>query len=191
VRIGVLASGAGTILQALVAKELPIAVVLVDRPCRAAAIAESAGIAVETVLRKDFGASFDRAAYTDDVLAALAPYEIDLIAMAGFGTILSAALPAAYPGRVLNTHPALLPAFKGWHPVRAALVAGVKVTGCTVHVATALVDDGPILAQVAVAVLPGDDEELLSERIKTVERELYPATLQRAIATLERGEELV
>jgi phosphoribosylglycinamide formyltransferase-1 len=190
VRIGVLASGAGTILQALLDDALPIAVVLVDRPCRAAQVAADAGIAVEMVLRGDYGPTFDRAAYTADVLAALAPFEVDLIAMAGFGTILSAAMPLAYPGRVLNTHPALLPAFKGWHAVRDALASGVKVTGCTVHVATATVDDGPILAQATVAVLPGDDEARLSERIKAVERQLYPATLRRAIATLDNGEEL-
>ena len=75
--------------------------------------------------------------------------------MAGWGTILGPAAFEAYPGRILNTHPALLPSFKGWHAVRDALAYGVKVTGCTVHVATEEVDDGPILAQEAVAVLPG------------------------------------
>jgi phosphoribosylglycinamide formyltransferase-1 len=103
--------------------------------------------------------------------------------MAGFGTVVPA-LPAAYPGRVLNTHPALLPAFKGWHAVRAALDAGVKVTGMTIHVATAEVDDGPILAQEAVPVLPGDTEESLHERIKQVERRLYPATIRGFLEAL-------
>jgi phosphoribosylglycinamide formyltransferase-1 len=91
-------------------------------------------------------------------------------------------LTDAYAGRVLNSHPALLPAFKGWHAVRDALAAGVKVTGTTVHVATADVDDGPILAQEAVPVLPADTEETLHERIKQVEWRLYPATIRRFVA---------
>ena len=84
-------------------------------------------------------------------------------------------------GRLLNTHPALLPAFKGWHAVRDALAYGVKVTGCTVHVAALDVDTGPILAQEAVPVLADDDESSLHERIKEVERRLYPQTLLRII----------
>jgi phosphoribosylglycinamide formyltransferase-1 len=84
---------------------------------------------------------------------------------------------------VLNTHPALLPSFKGAHAVRDALAAGVRVTGCTVHVATAEVDAGPILAQEAVPVLPGDDEATLHERIKVVERRLYPATIKELLGS--------
>ena len=103
--------------------------------------------------------------------------------MAGFGTILGADIFSVYPGRILNTHPALLPAFKGWHAVRDALAAGVKVTGCTVHIATEAVDEGPILAQEAVLVEPGDTEETLHERIKSVERRLYPETIRLFLAT--------
>ena len=187
VRIAVLASGTGTILRALIDDGLPIAVVLVDRPCRAADLAREAGIDAKEVIRQDFTASFDRDAYTEAVVAALAPYHVELIAMAGFGTILSKAAYEAYPGRILNTHPALLPAFKGWHAVRDALAAGVTVTGCTVHVATPEVDDGPILAQAQVEVLPGDDVDSLSERIKVLERRLYPATVRLALERLERG----
>ena len=117
------------------------------------------------------------------MVKALQDAEIDVVAMAGFGTIVPA-LPDAYPGRVLNSHPALLPAFKGWHAVRAALEAGVVETGTTIHVATADVDDGPILAQEAVPVLPGDTEETLHERIKQVERRLYPQTIRRFLASL-------
>jgi phosphoribosylglycinamide formyltransferase-1 len=91
----------------------------------------------------------------------------------------SASLFDAFPGRVLNTHPALLPSFKGWHAVRDALAFGVKVTGCTVHIATEAVDDGPILAQQAVTVEPDDSEASLHERIKAVERTLYPDTIRR------------
>jgi phosphoribosylglycinamide formyltransferase 1 len=153
-------------------------------------LATAADIAVEEVLRSDFGVSFDRDAYTEQVVSALEPYEVGLVAMAGFGTILGKAIHAAYPGRILNTHPALLPAFKGWHAVRDALAAGVTVTGCTVHVATPDVDEGPILAQESVPVVPADDVDTLAERIKVVERRLYPATLRWALQRLEAGEEL-
>jgi phosphoribosylglycinamide formyltransferase-1 len=106
--------------------------------------------------------------------------------MAGFGTILSQAIHDAYPGRILNTHPALLPAFKGWHAVEDALAAGVKVTGCTVHVATLEVDTGPIVAQEAVPVLADDTKETLHERIKAVERRLYPDTIRSFMEELQR-----
>jgi len=105
--------------------------------------------------------------------------------MAGFGTILAPDIFSVYPGRILNTHPALLPAFKGWHAVRDALAAGVKVTGCTVHVATEVVDVGPILAQEAVPVEPGDSEDSLHERIKVVERRLYPQTIRLFLQELQ------
>ena len=98
--------------------------------------------------------------------------------MAGFGTILDKPIHDAYEGRILNTHPALLPSFPGWHAVEQALAAGVKLTGCTVHLATLEVDAGPILAQEAVAVLPDDDAASLHERIKAVERRLYPRTIR-------------
>lgn len=186
-QIGVLASGAGTILEALLDDGLPVAVVLVDRPCGAERIAAAAGVPVEVVERRDFTAGFDRDAYSEAVVAALAPYGCSLLAMAGFGTVLGSAIHEAFPGRVLNTHPALLPAFKGWHAVEDALAAGVGETGCTVHVATLEVDDGPILAQEAVPVLPGDTPALLHERIKQVERRLYPATIRETLRRLERG----
>src|SRR4051812_10911827 len=157
VRIGVLASGSGTILAAMLERgDLPIVVVLVDRPCGATDVATRHGVPVEMVERTRFDAGFDRVAYTHDVVDALARHDVDLVAMAGFGTILEKPIHDAYPRRIVNTHPALLPAFKGWHAVRDALAAGVKVTGWTVHVATLEVDDGPILAQEPVRVLEGD-----------------------------------
>ncbi len=183
-RIGVLASGAGTILSSLIEAGLGIVVVLVDRHCAAEQVAASAKIPVVVLERKDFGTSFDREAYSASVADALAPYRCDLIAMAGFGTVLGRAFHAAFPARVLNTHPALLPAFKGWHAVADALAAGVKVTGCTVHVATIEVDAGPIIAQEAVPVLAGDSVETLHERIKAVERRLYPKAIAAFAATL-------
>ena len=177
-QIAVLASGTGTLVQAIIGEGLPVAVVVADRPCAALARAEAAGVATELVERTEWGASFDRSAYAERLVKVLRAHGVDVVAMAGFGTVLPD-LPAAFPGRVLNTHPALLPAFKGWHAVRDALAAGVKVTGTTVHVATAEVDAGPILAQEAVPVLPGDTEETLHERIKRVEWRLYPATIRR------------
>jgi len=177
----VLASGTGTILQALLGADLPIVVVLVDRPCGATEIARAAGVAVEVVARTSFGKDFDRVAYTHDVVDALARHEVDLIAMAGFGTILEKPIHDAFPDRIVNTHPALLPAFKGWHAVDDALAAGVKVTGWTAHIARLEVDDGPILAQEPVRVLEGDTSETLHERIKEVERRKYPEVLRELI----------
>ena len=181
-RIAVLASGSGTLLEAFVADGIPVALVVVDRPCRATEVAESHRVPAVVVARTSFGADFDRAAYTADVVDVLQRHAIDLVAMAGFGTVFAASIHEAFPHRILNTHPALLPAFKGWHAVREALAYGVKVTGCTIHVATLEVDAGPILAQEAVPVLPDDDEASLHERIKAVERRLYPQTVRAVLA---------
>lgn len=161
-------------------------VVVFDRRCGAVAVAEAAGVPVEIVERVSFGAEFDRLAYTHEVVDALHRHDVDLVAMAGFGTILDKPVHDAFPGRIVNTHPALLPAFKGWHAVEEALEAGVKVTGCTVHLATLEVDDGPILAQEAVPVRAGDTKETLHERIKEVERRLYPAVLRTLLAERAR-----
>lgn len=183
-RVAVLASGSGTILDAALHDGVPVQVVVVDRPCAATAIAERHDVPFELIERTSFGAGFDRDGYTQQVVDVLQKFDIDLVVMAGYGTILGAPMFAAFAGRILNTHPALLPSFKGWHAVEAALEAGVKITGCTVHVATAAVDDGPILAQEAVRVLPGDTAASLHERIKVVERELYVQTIKDI---LERG----
>jgi len=181
VRLAVLVSGTGTLLEAILADGPPVAVVLADRRCRGLDVAARAGIAAELVERTEFGPGFDRPAYTDRVQKALEAHEVEVIALAGYMTVLGPAILHAFPGRVLNTHPSLLPSFKGAHAVRDALAAGVKVTGCTVHVATAEVDAGPILAQEAVHVLCEDDEATLHERIKAVERRLYPATIKELL----------
>ena len=182
VRVGVLVSGTGTILHAIVGAGIPVAVVAADRPCLGLGVAADAGIATELVERDRFDDAFDRDAYSARLVEVLAGHEVDLVAMAGFGTILAQAAHAAFDGRILNTHPALLPSFRGWHAVRDALAYGVKVTGCTVHVAGLDVDTGPILAQEAVPVLPGDTESSLAERIKEVERQIYPAVLRQVVA---------
>jgi phosphoribosylglycinamide formyltransferase 1 len=178
-RVGVLASGSGTILRAMLERGLPIAVVIADRACGALDIARDHGIPAELVERTDYSAAFDRVAYTHDVVDVLHRHEVELVAIAGFGTILSKPFVDAYGGRAVNTHPALLPSFKGWHAVREALEFGVKVTGTTVHLVTEDVDAGPILAQEAVPVLDDDTEATLHERIKEVERRLYPEVIER------------
>ncbi|MGO9910991.1 MAG: phosphoribosylglycinamide formyltransferase [Acidimicrobiales bacterium] len=182
--LAVLASGTGSILQALVDDGLPITVVLVDRPCGAETVAETARIPVVRVIRSSYGQDFDRDAYTAQVVSALEDYDVVLLAMAGYGTVLGKSIHDAFAGRIVNTHPALLPAFKGWHAVEAALAAGATETGCTVHLATLEVDDGPIIAQEAVPVLPGDTPESLHERIKQAERRIYPAALWKLLAEL-------
>ncbi len=116
------------------------------------------------------------------VTDALVSHEVDLVAVAGFMTVLAEPIFEVFPNRVINTHPALLPSFRGARAVADALAAGVKVTGCTIHIATIEVDAGPILAQEAVPVLPGDDEDALHERIKAVEHRLYPQVLAELVA---------
>ena len=181
-RIGVLVSGSGTNLKAILDADLPIAVVIADRRCAALDVAEEHGVTAELVERASYGPSFDRTAYTHRVVDALKRHDVDVVVMAGFGTVLDPPIHDAYPMRILNTHPALLPAFKGWHPVEDTLAAGVKVTGVTVHIATLEMDEGPILAQEAVSVLDGDTKETLHERIKEVERRLYPETIRKFIS---------
>jgi phosphoribosylglycinamide formyltransferase 1 len=180
--VGVLASGSGSILAAILEAGIPVDIVVVDRMCAATEIAARHGVASQVVARDTFGPEFDRLAYTHRVIDALQRRDVDVVVMAGFMTVLDKPMFDVWEGRVLNTHPALLPSFRGAHAVRDALAAGVKVTGCTVHVATVDVDDGPILAQEAVAVLPDDSEDSLHERIKQVERRLYPATIKEFLA---------
>jgi phosphoribosylglycinamide formyltransferase-1 len=187
VRIAVLASGSGTILEAILATDLVVRLVAADRPCRALDAAAAASIPTELVDRADFGGfgpGFDRQGYTRAVTGALVAADIDVVVMAGFGTVLAEPIHVAFPGRILNTHPALLPAYPGWHAVRDALAAGAAVTGTTVHVAHLEMDTGPILAQATVAIFPDDDEVTLHERIKAVERTLYPATIRTFVDNL-------
>jgi phosphoribosylglycinamide formyltransferase-1 len=188
-RIAVLVSGSGTILEAIVGS-LEVTAVLSDRPCRGLDVAAEHGIEAILVDRRDFGGfaeTFDRDAYTRAVRDELVDRRIDLIAMAGFGTVLGQAIHESFEHRILNTHPALLPAFPGWHGVADALAAGAEVSGCTVHLATLEMDAGPILAQAEVKVHADDTEASLHERIKQVERQLYPATIVRAASALEEG----
>ncbi len=182
-----LASGSGTILEAILATDLPVRLVAADRPCRALDVAAAAGVPTALVDRAGFGGfgpGFDRESYTRAVAEVLVAADVDVVVMAGFGTVLAQPVHDAFPGRILNTHPALLPAFPGWHAVRDALAAGVPETGTTVHVALLEMDTGPILAQAAVAIRAEDTEATLHERIKAVERTLYPATVRAFIDDL-------
>jgi phosphoribosylglycinamide formyltransferase 1 len=172
-------------MEALLADELPVVLVVADRPCRALDIAADRGVTTQLVDRRDFGGfgdDFARDEFTRRLVAVLDEHEVDLVVMAGFGTVLGRPVHDAYGGRILNTHPALLPAFPGWHAVEDALAAGASVTGCTVHLATMEMDAGPVLAQEEVAIRPDDTVATLHERIKEVERRLYPATIRRVMA---------
>jgi len=151
----------------------------VDRDCRAVEIARAASLPTFRVRLGDFP---DRNAWDSAIADATAAHEPDLIVSAGFMKILGPPFLSRFIGRVVNTHPALLPAFPGAHAVPATLDYGVKITGCTVHLVDAGMDTGPILAQQAVPVLDGDDEETLHERIKVVERRLLVDVLA-ALAT--------
>ncbi len=181
-RIAVLASGTGTLLQALIDDGLPIAKVYTDRLCPA--YTDVAKDLPRSLVQRTFGKDFDRELYTGQLVEALRENRIDLVVMAGFMTVLSPAMFHAFGGRITNIHPSLLPAFKGAHAVRDALAAGVAVTGTTVHIATELLDDGRILAQMPVPVLPSDTEETLHERIKQAERVLYPKAIRTLLKTL-------
>ncbi|UVS82057.1 phosphoribosylglycinamide formyltransferase [Actinokineospora sp. UTMC 2448] len=178
-RVVVLVSGSGTLLQALLDADLPARIVAVgaDRPGIAGLErAERAGLPTFAVRLRDHA---DRAAWDAALADAVAAHEPDLIVSAGFMKILGPAFLARFGGRIVNTHPALLPAFPGAHAVADALAHGVRVTGSTVHLVDGGVDTGPIIAQEAVPVDPGDDEAALHERIKVVERRLLVDVVAR------------
>ncbi len=173
-RLVVLASGTGSLLASLIAAavaDYPARVVAVgvDRDCRAVEIAADAQLPSYTVRLADHP---DRAAWDAAITDATAAHRPDLIVSAGFMKILGPQFLSRFQGRILNTHPALLPAFPGAHGVAEALAYGVKVTGCTVHLVDDGMDTGPILAQETVPVLDDDDEQTLHERIKVLERRL-------------------
>ena len=188
-RVGVLISGRGSNMQALIAAAgdpaypAEIAVVISNREdAPGLEIARQAGVTALAIPHKPFGA--DREAHERVIDARLREAGVALIAHAGYMRILSPFLVETWLGRQLNIHPSLLPLFKGLHPQRQALEAGVKLSGCTVHQITPEVDSGPILGQAAVPVLPGDDEETLAARILIAEHRLYPA----CVAAFVRGE---
>ena len=181
-RIGVLVSGSGTNLQAILDADLgPGKVVLVISNVpgvKALERAEKAGVPARVLPHKQYAS---REAYDEALVAALKEARVECVALAGFMRIVSRRFLDAFPRRVINIHPSLLPSFPGMHAQRQALQHGVKITGCTVHLVDEGCDTGPILAQSAVPVLPGDDEDKLTARILVEEHKLYPAVL-RALA---------
>jgi phosphoribosylglycinamide formyltransferase-1 len=187
-RLVVLVSGSGTLLQSLLdasaSGELDAAVVAVGAD-RADAYglrrAERAGV---PTFVHPFARGGDRAAWDAELTALVDAFEPDLVVSAGFMKLVGPAFLARFGGRTINTHPALLPSFPGMHAVRDALAHGVKVTGTTVFLVDDGVDSGEILAQEPVRVLPGDDEDVLHERIKIVERQLLVDTVNE----LSRGD---
>lgn len=175
-RLVVLVSGTGSNLAALLAAHddpaygARVVAVVADRGgIRALDIAREAGIPTAVVSIKDFD---DRPAWDRAIAETVAVFSPDLVVCAGFMKLFGATFLERFGGRIMNTHPALLPSFPGAHGVRDALAYGVKVTGCTVMVVDEGIDSGPILAQAAVAVEPDDDEPTLHERIKAVEQKL-------------------
>jgi len=184
----VLASGAGSTLQALLdAGRMPsyparVVAVGTDKPeVGALARAETAGVACFTVRPADHPT---RDSWDDALGEAVEAHRPDLVVCAGFMRILGPGFLGRFPSRVVNTHPALLPAFPGAHAVRDALAYGVKVTGVTVHLVDEGVDTGPVVAQAAVPVLEDDDEARLQRRIQDVERPLFVD----AVGRLARGD---
>ncbi|HXL46572.1 MAG TPA: phosphoribosylglycinamide formyltransferase [Candidatus Binatia bacterium] len=182
-RVGILVSGRGSNLQALLdASSQPgypaeVVVVIADRE-RAAALdrARAAGVEALFVNPKDFG---DREAFDLALVSELTVRRVGLVCNAGFMRILSPAYTRAFAGRAMNIHPSLLPAFPGLHAQRQALDHGAKITGATVHfVDDGPVDTGPIILQASVPVEPSDTEEALSARILAVEHRLYPEAVR-------------
>jgi phosphoribosylaminoimidazolecarboxamide formyltransferase / IMP cyclohydrolase len=188
-RIAVGVSGSGSNLRALAGRiargalDAEIALVFADRACPAIAWAEEAGL--ETAVIPDLGAREPGARAAGDVVlaATVAAAGADAVVLAGFMRLVGPALLAACPGRVLNIHPSLLPAYPGAHAVRDALAAGAAVTGVTVHLVDASLDGGPIVVAEAVPVLAGDTEEALLDRLHAVEHRLLP----RAVGLLLAG----
>ncbi len=178
-RLAVLVSGSGSNLQALLDATAAdpgfggeVVVVGTDRE-DAGGLARARDAGVATVVQP-FTDHAERSDFERALLADLAPFEPDAVVLAGFMRILSSTFLSAWPDRVLNTHPSLLPAFRGAHAVREALDHGVKVTGCTVHLVDEQVDHGPIVAQEPVPVRDDDTVTSLHRRIQTVEHRLLP-----------------
>ncbi len=190
-RTAVLISGRGSNMESLIAAaEAPdypaeIALVISNRPdAKGLETARRHGIASKAIDHKAFP---DRGTFEAEVHAALEDHAIDLVALAGFMRILTAGLTAKWSGRMLNIHPSLLPLYPGLDTHQRALDDGVKVHGCTVHHVVPELDAGPIIAQAAVPVMPGDDVGTLAARVLTAEHQLYP----QALASVASGRSVI
>jgi phosphoribosylglycinamide formyltransferase 1 len=178
-RIAVLVSGSGSNLQALLDHQAaqadpPGEIVVVGSDRVDAGGLERARTAGIPTVSRPLRPGDERDAWEARLRADLAAHDVEVVVLAGFMRILSEAFLHGWPDAVVNVHPSLLPAFRGAHAVREALNEGVKLTGATVHLVDEKVDHGPIIAQQAVPVLPGDDEASLHARIQAVEHELLP-----------------
>ncbi|MFT4043246.1 MAG: phosphoribosylglycinamide formyltransferase [Gordonia sp. (in: high G+C Gram-positive bacteria)] len=181
----VMASGTGTLLEALIdrahAPDAPfeVSAIVIDRPCRAGDIAGREGI---PLIRCEVADHVDRAAWDVALAQAVGGVDPEFVVTAGFMKILGPAFLTRFGGRIVNSHPALLPSFPGAHGVADALAYGVTVTGATVHLVDEGVDTGPILAQAPVMISPGDTEKTLHERIKSVERILLTGVVAKLVS---------
>jgi len=181
-KLGVLVSGSGTNLQAIIdaradgSLDADVAVVISDKAdAYGLERARQAGSLAVHVSRADHT---DASAFNAAIRDALVAAEVDFVVMAGYMRLLGREVLAAFPMRVLNIHPALLPSFPGAHGIGDAFVYGVKLTGVTVHFASEVFDEGPIIAQVPVRIEESDTLETLESKIHAIEHVLYPATLQ-------------
>jgi phosphoribosylglycinamide formyltransferase-1 len=186
-RVGVLASGDGSNFQALAealeATSEARVVALISNVATARALERARALGIPAVVMQHTQWP-SRTAFDEALASELALRQVELVVLAGYMRLVTPTFLQHFPGRVLNIHPALLPAFPGLNAVRQALAAGVRVSGCTVHFVDSGTDTGPIVAQAPVPVLPGDDEAALAARIHLQEHRLLPLAV-RAIA---RGE---
>jgi len=185
-RVAIFLSGGGSNMRALVEDMAG------DHPARPALVisnnagaggihwAQEHGIATEVVDHRPYGA--DRAGFEAEVAARIAPYEIDIICLAGFMRVLTAGFVTPWQGRMINIHPSLLPKYRGLNTHARTIEAGEREAGCTVHEVTAELDDGPILGQARVVVRPDDSPETLAARVLEQEHVLYPMVLRRFAA---------
>ncbi|WP_374674529.1 phosphoribosylglycinamide formyltransferase [Ideonella sp.] len=181
-RIVILLSGRGSNMQAIVERcadegwPAQVVAVVSNRP-GAGGLAYAAGRGIATAV-VDHRAFADRGEFDAELARTIDHWQPDLVVLAGFMRVLGAAFTRRYEGRLLNVHPSLLPAFTGLHTHRRAIEAGCKVAGATVHVVTAELDHGPIVAQAVVPVMPDDDEHTLAERVLAQEHRLYPMAVR-------------
>ncbi|KZX99150.1 MULTISPECIES: phosphoribosylglycinamide formyltransferase [unclassified Sulfitobacter] len=185
-RVAILISGGGSNMRALVSDMTgdhparPCVVLSNTAEAGGIAWARAQGIATEVVDHRPFAG--DRAAFEAALQAALAPHDPQIICLAGFMRKLTAGFTDAWAGRMINIHPSLLPLYRGLNTHARAIEAGDREHGCTVHEVTAALDDGPILGQARVPVLPDDTPDTLAARVLTREHQLYPAVLRRFAA---------
>jgi phosphoribosylglycinamide formyltransferase-1 len=185
-RVAIFLSGGGSNMRALVedmAEDHPARPALVlsnNADAGGIAWAQARGIATEVVDHRPYGA--DRAGFEAEVAARIAPYEIDIICLAGFMRVLTGGFVSSWQGRMINIQPSLLPKYRGLNTHARAIEAGEREAGCTVHEVTAELDDGPILGQARVVVRPDDSPETLAARVLEQEHILYPMVLRRFAA---------